>query len=31
MSEVLRRGYKGRVSREWLGGILINVNVCNVI
>lgn len=31
MSEVLRRGYKRRVSREWLGGILINVNFCNVI
>lgn len=31
MNEVLRRGYKRRVSREWLGGILININVCSVI
>lgn len=31
MSEVLRRGYEARVSGEWLGGILININVCDVI
>lgn len=31
MNEVLRRGYKMRVSRERLGGILINISVCNVI
>lgn len=31
MNEVLRRDYKRRVSREWLGGILININVCHVI
>lgn len=31
MNEVLRRGYERRVSREWLGGILIDINVRNVI
>lgn len=31
MNEVLRRGYKKRVSRERLGGILINISVCSVI
>lgn len=31
MNEVLRRGYKMRVSRERLGGILINISICDVI
>lgn len=30
LNEVLRRGYKTRVSSERLGGILINISVCNV-